>query len=134
MANPYKDAPQVRLADYIPADKFRTILPESRHFGGGISEIAAEIQVSPHFAQKLSFNVPWDGLLYGFVRRRRELEAEVMDGQKINRIFIQDWDQKFLLLFEGGEKKSIEKAFLVEPDDVLMLLENCLRVPAQRLK
>lgn len=100
MANLYKDAPQVRLADYIPADKFRTILPECRHIGGGISEIAAEVQVSPKFAQKLSFNVPWDGLLYGFVRGRRELEAEVMGSKKIKTVFLQDWGDKFLLLFE----------------------------------
>ena len=111
MANPYKDAPQVKLADYIPADKFRTILPECRHIGGGISEIAAEIQVSEKFARKLSFYVSWDGLLYGFVRRKRELEADVMGGKKIKTVFIQDWDDKFLILFEGAEKDE-EKAFL----------------------
>lgn len=130
MANPYKDAPQVKLADYIPADKFRTILPECRHIGGGISEIAAEIQVSEKFARKLSFYVSWDGLLYGFVRRKRELEANVMGGKKIKTVFIQDWDDKFLILFEGEEKDE-EKAFFTSPEDVYYLLENCTRVPEQ---
>lgn len=131
MANPYKDAPQIKLENYIPADKFRTILPECRHIGGGISEIAAEIQVSKKFAHKLSFDVPWDGLLYGFVRRKRELEAEVMGGKKIRKVFIQDWDDRFLILFEGSGKDE-EKAFFADPNDVCALLENCMRIPEQR--
>lgn len=129
MSNTYNNAPQVKLADYIPADRFRTILAESRHMGGGITEIPAEIQISKEFARKLSFNVPWDGLLYGFVRRKRELEAEVMEG--IDKIYIQDWDDRFLLLFENPERHE-EKAFFVTCEEVIELLENCRRVPSQK--
>lgn len=129
MANPYKDAPAVRLSEYIPAKLFRTILPEQRHTPCGISELPVEIQLKKAFAKTLSFKVPWDGLMYGFVRGKKDIFAKLGDFAA-RHVSIQDWDDRFLLLFEGADKGS-EKPFFVSPADVKELLENCLRVPEQ---
>lgn len=130
MANPYKNAPTVRLSEYIPAKRFRTILPEQRHTPCGISELPVEIQLKKAFSKTLSFKVPWDGLLYGFVRGKKDIAGTLGDFSEIKHISLQDWDSEFLLLFEG-EDKGTEKAFFVSGDDVRELLENCLRVPEQ---
>lgn len=130
MANPYKNAPTVRLSEFIPAKRFRTILPEQRHTPCGISELPVEIQLKKAFSKTLSFKVPWDGLLYGFVRGKKDIAGTLGDFSDIKHISLQDWESEFLLLFEG-EDKGTEKAFFVSPDDVRELLGNCLRVPEQ---
>ena len=55
MADSYRNAQSVKLADYIPADKFRTILSKQRHMEGGVSEIPVEIHMKKLFADTLSF-------------------------------------------------------------------------------
>lgn len=130
MANPYKNAPTVRLSDYIAVKRFRTILPEQRHTPCGVSELPVEIQLKKTFAKSLSFKVPWDGLLYGFVRGKKDIAEKLGDFVAVKLISLQDWEHSFLLLFEG-EDKGAEKAFFVSADDVRELLENCLRVPEQ---
>lgn len=130
MANPYKNSPTVGLAEYIPTKRFRTILPDQRHTPCGISELPVEIQLKKAFAKTLSFKVPWDGLLYGFVRGKKDIAEKIGDFAEIKHISLQDWESEFLLLFEG-EDKGAEKAFFVSSNDVKELLENCLRVPEQ---
>ena len=129
MANPYNNAPTVTLSDYIPSKLFRTVLPEQRHTPCGISEVPIEIQIKEPFAKTLSFWVPWDGLLYGFVRRKKELLSKLGDVSAIKLISLEDWDDKFLLLFDCD--KDGEKPFFVSAESVRVLLENCRRVPEQ---
>ena len=130
MADSYKNAERVVLSDYIPADKFRTILPEHRHIEGGITEIPVEIRMKRPFANKLSFDVEWDCIIYGFVRGKKDILAKLNMMNKIKQITMTDWDDKFQLLFEGtGE--SEELPFFVTPEEVLDLIENCRRVPEQ---
>lgn len=129
MANPYKNAAEVKLAEYIPAKLFRTILPEHRHYPCGITELPVEIQFKKEFAKTLSFKVPWDGIMYGFVRGKKDIALK-LGNTAIKHISLQDWDDRFLLLFEG-EDKGDEIPFFVSHDDVRDLLENCRRVPEQ---
>lgn len=130
MANPYKNAPTAGLSEYIPAKRFRTVLPDQRRTPCGISELPVEIQLKKAFAKTLSFKVPWDGLMYGFVRGKKDIAERLGDFTEIKRISLQDWGGAFLLLFEG-EDESAERAFSVSAEDVTELLENCLRVPEQ---
>lgn len=130
MANSFRNAQSAVLSDYIPADKFRTILPEHRHMEGGITEIPVEIHMKRPFAKKLSFKTEWDGIIYGFVRGKKDIIARLGSMKKITRITLTDWDDKFQLLFEGTEQ-SEELPFFVTPDEVLDLIENCRRVPEQ---
>lgn len=132
MADSYKNAPSVRLADFIPAEKFRTILAKNRHIEGGVSEIPVEIHMKRRFADTLSFYVEWDGIVYGFVRGKKEI-SEKLSGFDAKRITITDWDDKFQLLFEG-EIETDERPFFVTGEEVRQLLENCRRVPEQMIK
>ena len=77
MADSYRNAQSVKLADYIPADKFRTILSKQRHMEGGVSEIPVEIHMKKLFADTLSFYVEWDGIVYGFVRGKKEISEKL---------------------------------------------------------
>lgn len=131
MANPYKNAPSAKLADFIPADKFWTILSQQRHIEGGVSEIPVEIHTKKPFADTLSFNIEWDGIVYGFVRGRNEI-SEKLSGFDVKKITVSDWDDKFQLLFEG-EKETDEIPFFVTGEEVRELLENCRRVPEQNV-
>lgn len=130
MANSYKNAEKAVLRDYIPAERFRTIIPEYKIYPCGVSEIPAEIEIKRPFAETLSFFVEWDGVLYGFLRGKKELKALLPDFPEIKRVTLTDWDDHFLLLFEGeGENK--EKPFTVTYDEVRELLESCRRSPEQ---
>ena len=129
MSNQYNDAKFVTLGDFITPDKFRTILPEYRKLGGGVSEIPVEIHTKPPFTKSLSFNVGWDGMIYGFVRGKKDIAAKLGKIRDISKITVTDWDDRFLMVFEG--KKDEEMPFFVSDDDVRELLETCLRVPEQ---
>lgn len=131
MANSYKNAPSAKLADFIPAEKFRTILAKHRHMEGGVSEIPVEIHMKKLFADTLSFYVGWDGIVYGFVRGRNVI-SEKLSGFDVRKITISDWDDKFQLLFEG-EEATDEIPFFVTGEEVRELLENCRRVPEQNV-
>jgi hypothetical protein len=130
MAYSNKNAEQAVLSDYIPAEKFRTILPEYRRMEGGYSEIPVEIHMKPPFAKTLSFKVGWDEIVYGFVRDKKSILAKLGGMSEVKLITISDWDDCFMMIFEGSEDKD-EKRLSVTPDEVRELLENCRRVPEQ---
>ena len=129
MSNQYNDAKFVALDEFITPDRFRTILPECRKIGGGVSEIPVEIHTKPPFTKSLSFNVGWDGIIYGYVRGKKEISAKLGGTPIIAKIAVTDWDDRFLMVFEGNENEEIP--FFVKSNEVRYLLENCLRVPEQ---
>lgn len=129
MSNQYNDAKFVTLGEFITPDKFRTILPEYRKIGGGVSEIPVEIQTKPPFTKSLSFKVGWDGIIYGYVRGKKEISAKLGGIPTIVKITVTDWDDRFLMVFEGNENEEIP--FFVKSEEVRDLLENCLRVSEQ---
>lgn len=118
------------LADYISADKFRTILPKERELPTGVSEIPVEIELKKESKKLLSFPVPWDGELYGCLRDKKELQKKLGLDCKVISATIADWDDKFVVVFEAeDDQKSV--AFYIRRDEVIALLENCRRVPEQ---
>jgi hypothetical protein len=127
--NHYTDAAQCKLSDHITPDVFRTVLYEQYKMpGGGVSEIPVEITLKKENAKRLCFKAPSDGLLYGFARIRPKVN-ELFGAQKA-KLFINDWDDKFVMVYELDEKD--EKAFFITIDEVLDLLEKCRRVPEQK--
>ena len=130
----YTNAVYVNLGDYIPADRFRTVLIKQLHIPGGLSEISVDIELSKDFARKLSFKVSGSGRIYGFVRQNTllsELNSPVEGEPNIKHISLHDWDDKFLMLIET-RSEPWELPFYVTPEEVHDLLENCLRVPEQK--
>ena len=57
------------LEEYIPVDSFRTVLFQQAKNTAGITEIPVEIELEDKFMKALDFPVPWDGKVYGYVRK-----------------------------------------------------------------
>ena len=129
--NRFKNASFCTLSDYVPNQKFRTILPKQRTLSLGISEIPVDIHLSSSTIAKLSFPVPWDGDMFGCLRDKESLKKALKTNAQILSISLSDWDDKFLLIF-NTEDIMETIAFYVTQEEVINLLENCLRVPEQR--
>lgn len=129
MSEHFKNAKYGSLYDYITPDKFRTVAEEQRGLLGK-TEIAVELQLKPPARALLSFSVPWDGDLYGCVRGKAELQRRLNFTSEISKIYIQDWDNMFLVLFEQKDNVGYYAVY-VPTKDVIDLLENCRRIPEQ---
>lgn len=129
--NRFKNASFCTLSDYVPSEKFRTVLPKQRSVKLGISEIPVDIHLGSDTVSKLSFNVPWDGDVFGCLRDKEALKKSLKTGAQIMSVSLSDWDDKFLLIF-NTEDIMETIAFYVTQQEVIDLLENCLRVPEQR--
>lgn len=128
----YSYAKLVSLSDYIDVERFRTVMNDDRKVPCGISEIPVEIEVKEAFAKTLPFFVPWDGMIVGFAIRMGKTK-ELIDGfvkdERILKIYLQDWDNKFLLVIESSLR---EYAYYVETQEVRSLLVDCMKPEEQR--
>ncbi len=125
----YENAVRIKLRDFIPADHFRLISFYQRKVPKGISEIPVNIEVSKAFAQKLPFKISGSGRLYGYVRPSGLLsELNRFGGKKnaIGMISLSDWENEFLMIAECADEPT-EFAYTVDPDELLELLDNCLK-------
>lgn len=130
MSEHFNQAKYGSLPDYITPDRFRTVSEAQRDLVG-ITEIPVEVQLKPPARALLSFPVPWDGDIYGCVRGKSELQKRLHFASPISKIYIQDWDTMFLVLFEQKDDVGYYAVY-VPTEDVIALLENCLRIPEQR--
>ena len=130
MSEHFDKAKYSSLSDYIRPDAFRTVSEEQRELIGA-TEIAVELQLKPPARALLSFPVPWDGDLYGCVRGKAELQKKLQFTSEISKIYIQDWDTMFLVLFEQQDDSGYYAVY-VPTQDVIDLLEHCLRSPEQQ--
>ena len=124
----YSDAVNCALSEYITPAKFRTVLFEQHKQPGGITEVPVEITLSKETVKKLSFRVSGDGMLYGFARIKPLIREKF--GAEAVKIYLTDWEVKYILVFEMENEK--EKAFYIKQEEVIELLENCCRVPQQQ--
>lgn len=137
MANTRTNRPVIRLADYIPPDRFRTV--ENFDMHRAPSELCVELELNKLFMDKLSFSVPWDGKLYAYTRPLPEFlilceKSGINVGLPIT-LYLQDWDKKFLLAIENSDcERCEESTFFVPSADVRELLENCCRIEGQKMK
>ena len=118
--NHYSDVSECELSEFITPDIFRTVLYEQL-------DVPVEITLKKDAAKKLSFKIPADGILYGFARIRPLVQKRF--GAETVKVYINDWEVKFVLVFELDTKQ--EKAFYITESEVIELLENCIRVPQQ---
>ena len=82
--------------------------------------------LKPETAKKLSFRVPWGGVVYGFINSAHALREKLGLGSNITDVAISDWDGRFMLIFET-ENETDSVAFNVEEKDVIKLLSECRR-------
>ena len=124
----YESMKDALLSEYITVDTVRLVSEPLRSISGGYTEIPLEIQLQPKTVQKLSFSVPWDGVLDGYVRGKESLRQKLGLTLPIQSVTISDWDEGFVLIF-GTANVSQTAAFRIGEEDVLYLLENCRRPP-----
>ena len=127
----YENMKDVSLFAYVTPDIVRTIPESQRDIPGGLTETPLEIHLKKKSAKRLSFHVPWDGILYGFIRGKDRFRAKAGLILPIKSATISDWDRQFVLILET-EDANQTAAFSVKTDDVIYLLENCLRAPEQK--
>lgn len=120
------------LSDYITPDKFRTILPSQRDVPLGPTEIPVEINIKKETAKRLSFRIPWDGIIYACARGKEAMKEKLGIESDPGAATLSDWDDKFLLIFEQTNGKE-GPVFNISTEDVIELLENCWRAPAHRI-
>jgi hypothetical protein len=126
--NAYKDAKNINLQEYLLPNYFRTVMANQLNLSHANTEIAVEIEVSKSFASKLKNDVPYGGLIRGFIHDNSAI-SDIFTGDMAivydkRHIGLYDWGNKFLLLFENGINTS-EVAFFVSSKDVKFLLDNC---------
>lgn len=131
MPERYKNIKFGSLDEYITPDKFRTIGDDMRHIPPGITEFAVEIHMKYEFKSKLSFKAPWDGVIYGCARGKRDVKENLNLKSEIKTAYLIDWDDKYLFLLELENQQEVPVMY-VQSTDILTLLENCSRIPEQR--
>lgn len=131
MPERYKNIKFGSLDEYITPDKFRTIGDDMRHIPPGITEFAVEIHMKYKLKSKLSFKTPWDGIIYGCARDKRILKQKLELKSDIKTAYLMDWDDKYLFLLELENQQEYPVAY-VHNNDIIKLLENCIRIPEQQ--
>lgn len=129
----YENITDASVSDYLNANMARLVLDSQRNLQGGFTEVPLEVQLQRNTASKLSFEVPWDGILYGFVRGKEALRQKLGLDLPIQSVTISDWNGKFALIFET-KKADQTAAFRISEKEVLNLLENCRRPPEMERK
>ena len=130
MSGRYKNVKFGSLGEYITPDKFRTIGDNMRHVPMGITEFAVEIHMKRKLKSKLSFKAPWDGIIYGCARSKKALEQKLGLKSEIKTAYLVDWDDKYLFVLDLENQQECPVAY-VPNEDILNLLEICLRIPEQ---
>ncbi len=127
----HRNIPELKLSDYIPSTRFRTILPELREIPHGIREISVIIEFSkdstffktvlPSFYSGMMY-------IYGYVhdndRLREIFQGEMAEEYSNRHIGLFDWQEEFLLVFENGSK-TCDKRYIVSVEEVWNLLRSC---------
>ncbi len=100
---------------------------------GSPNEYLIYIDIKDTFRKSLSFKTPYHGHLYAYAFLTSPLK-ELLNGDGFTfrgvRVDLADWDDKFVISFEENAK---EAQFFCKVEDVKFLLENCIRIPEQRI-
>ena len=126
------DKPQLALGRLIPYDHFRTV--ESFKMGKCGSEVRAMLGLKAPFMKTLSFALPWDGIIYAYVRRTAEFDEFCRRGglDPVGvTVYLNDWDDRFNLLVESRDGKRDVSCF-IDTGEMRSLLERCCRIPEHR--
>lgn len=129
MTAPYQNTEFIELSKLMPAEKFRTILPEDREAPGGLSEqkVVIEFKRDSPMYKKLPPCFRGAMFVYGFIRRNRGLRALFGDNydsiKSKLKISLHEWEDKFLLDFYIDDSYSV--SYFVKSSEVEKLLTEC---------
>ncbi|MGM9972315.1 MAG: hypothetical protein ACI35W_07890 [Anaeroplasmataceae bacterium] len=121
----------VKLIELIYYKRLRTV--EDDTAPGSPKEYLINIDLKDPFRDKLSFRTPYHGHLYAYafitepMKKLLDTYGFTLKGVMVDLV---DWDDKFVLSLEEDKR---EVQFFCSIEDVIFLLENCMRIPSQRL-
>lgn len=131
----YANSKPVRLADYIRAEDFRTVMAKDACMPHGRNEVCVRIELilggeaapEPEDPGKERL---LGGREIGFVKDnvniREIFSGEMAEEYEDRRITLYEWMDKFLMIFENGSGTA-ERSFFVSTAEVKHLLANCRR-------
>ncbi len=125
MKKRYDNITKAQLGVVLPSKYFRLVNAENRKQPYGISEIPVLIDLKKDFGKYLSFDIPWDGELYGFLRGKSEL-FEKIKTDMVAKATISNWDDNFVLIFERADGTE-GPVYSIEKSEVIKLLEECIK-------
>lgn len=125
MTKRYSNILSSKLLELIPIMDFRLVHEEQKKSPKGCSEIPVIIDLKKSFTKTLSYPVPWDNELYGFMKCKKDLFAKT-GYDNTAKITVSDWDNKIVLIFEGVDG-SEGPIYEVEKENLKELLEGCRR-------
>ncbi|MGN1481872.1 hypothetical protein [Porcipelethomonas sp.] len=129
----YTDIPEVKLSDYIPEDKFRTILSDQRKLPKGATEISVRMDFRKNsyvvdsgcLAECFRGNVSVHGLVTPGEKLTNELSEKNIKRSDVE-IALNEWDkERFMLIFRQSDGTE-EPIYFVKTQDIISLLTNCL--------
>ncbi len=125
MRKHYDEVKACKLSDIFKISHFRLVNYEEKDIPHGISELVVVLDLKKDFGKKLSYKIPWDGQLFGFVRSKNEVYQNI-EAQGATKLTISDWDDKCMIIFEDKNGKE-GPVFSVDKEDIVDLLEKCRR-------
>ena len=125
----YENIKNANLFDCLDISQIRLVPAKLRNVPIGYSEVPFIFHLKSETVKKLSFKVPWGGVVYGFANSSQRIEQKLGLGSRIIDITVSDWDGRFMLIFET-ENEADSIAFNVDGKDVIRLLNECRR-PAE---
>ncbi len=125
----YENIKNANLFDCLDISQIRLVPSKLRNVPIGYSEVPLIFHLKSETVKKLSFEVPWGGVVYGFANSSQQTEQKLGLGSPITDITVSDWDGRFMLIFET-ENEADSIAFNVDEKDVIKLLNECRR-PAE---
>ena len=125
----YENIKNANLFDCIGISQIRLVPSKLRNVPVGYSEVPLIFHLKSETVKKLSFKVPWGGVVYGFANSSQRIEQKLGLGSRIIDITVSDWDGRFMLIFET-ENEADSIALNVDGKDVIRLLNECRR-PAE---
>lgn len=122
----FKNMKNANLFDCLRIEQVRLVPTSLRNINAGFSEVPLEFHLKPETVKKLSFKVPWGGVVYGFVHPKTEIKERLGLKSDITCVTISDWDGRFVLIFET-ENEADAAAYNVSENDVLKLINECCK-------
>ena len=122
----FRNIKDANLFDCLKITQTRLVPTSLRNIHAGCSEVPLEFHLKPQTIKKLSFKVPWGGVVYGFVRPKNEIKERMGLASDITFVTVSDWDGRFVLIFETVNEADAV-AYNVSEKDVLTLLEECCK-------
>lgn len=121
----------LNLLELISYKRLRTVDDDT--VPGSPNEYLINIDVKDIFREKLSFKTPYHGHLYAYAFITEPMK-NLLDtygfSHKNVTVDLVDWDDKFVLSLEENKH---EVMFNCKIEDVIFLLEHCMRTPSQRI-